>query len=50
MLRAISRGIDNVKELKRVEREEAKKEARRNAVTESSPFIIPALSSNFSFD
>jgi hypothetical protein len=35
-VRAISRGIDSVKELKRVEQEEAKREQRRLKVSGSS--------------
>ena len=50
MVRAVARGIDNVEELERVEREEAEEEARRKAAAEPSSSITPALPDDFSFD
>lgn len=50
MLRAISRGIDNVKELERIKREKAEEEACRIAIAEPSPFTTLALLNGFSFN
>ena len=48
MIRAVSRGIDNVEELERVEHEEAERDARR--VEEQRPPASSGLFSNVDLD
>lgn len=50
MMRAVSRGIDNVEELERVEQVEAEDEACRVAAAEPAPSSSPTLPDGFMFE